>query len=141
VWLVHAWYPYGTHPVDGVFFHLQERHPTPPPSPFASYFQGSEAGEEDEDMTPQEDLRLDACKAIDQARECAQTSDQLRTVPVLGNGSLNLPPDTPSAVSEAQLVALSRNGSVIIDPTLAELLRAKLACNGKYTLEDASPLA
>jgi hypothetical protein len=59
----------------------------------------------------------------------------------MGNGSLTLPPDTPSAVSEAQLVALSRNGSVISDPTLAELLQAKLACNDKYTLEDASRLA
>jgi hypothetical protein len=125
---------------------MQERHPTPPPSPFASYFQGSEAGEEDEDMTPLEDLRLDACKAVDQARGGGETVDQLRVVPVMGNGvmgngSLTLPPDTPSAVSEAQLVALSRNGSVISDPTLAELLQAKLACNDKYTLEDASRLA
>lgn len=123
---------------DNASSHPQERIPTPPPSPFASYFQGPELGDEEEEAAPLEDHRLDAKPVVPggfRQGGCFETADQLRAVPVLGKGgSLSLPPDTPSAVSEAQLAASSRIGSVISDPTLAELLQAKLAHAGKCTL-------
>lgn len=50
--------------------------------------------------------------------------------------SLSRSPDTPSA-GEQQIMALSRKGSAISDPLLAELLQCKmLSCKGQASLED-----
>ena len=110
--------------------HLQEEHLTPPPSPFAT-FAGRDHADAGEALPP-EALRLGSREPSqgevpsDAPPPSKAGCDASGAVPVLAIGSLSLP-QTPSAISEAQVVAPSRNGSIISGPILAELAAAKAA--------------
>ena len=119
---------------------MQEaRTATPPPSPFASCFQGSENS--NDDLPGPNEARADVTEGAplaDRSRSSvSRIIDQLRSVPVEDRGSPTNSPDTPSAAGEQQMLALSRNGSTMSAPLLAELLHCKLlSCKGQASLEE-----
>ena len=108
---------------------------TPPPSPFANCYHGSDNGSEGGEAhdTPQLDLPVSLAGS-----GIYSILEKLRGVPqreVLGSPSHS--PDTPSVMEEKQIMALSRNSSVMSDPLLAELLHCKLlSCKGQASLEE-----
>lgn len=109
---------------------------TPPPSPFANCYHGSDNGSDGGEArdTPQLDLPVNLA-----GNGIYSILDKLRGVPPAGDGlgSPSHSPDTPSVVGEKQMLALSRNSSVMSDPLLAELLHCKLlSCKGQASLEE-----
>ena len=117
----------------------EQQHITPPPSPFASYFQGSENSQGEDGPQARDSLQVDVSDSAltdsGVGSSLCRILDQLRAVS--GQGSPSTSPDTPSAVEQKQMLALSRNGSAMSDPLLAELLHCKLlSCKGQASLEE-----
>lgn len=112
---------------------------TPPPSPFASCFQGSDSGEgggpnRDNQCVDVSDGNLLANRS---RSSVSRILNQLRGFPGEAKSSPSKSPDTPSAVGGKQMMALSRNSSLMSDPLLAELLQCKLlSCKGQASLEE-----
>lgn len=127
-----------------VYCSLQDQRLTPPPSPFANCFHSSGAGveglESRDNMPfglpePSFSTSLAGNGVYSLLGKLRGLSGRGLTGEALASPSHS--PETPSALGDNHLLALSRNSSVMSDPILAELLQCKLlSCKSQASWEE-----